>query len=110
MLFDTILSECAESDGTRNAGNDDTENSVKKEADLTFITQFMDAVELTLTSGVASTSLLQRKLSIGYGKAVKFIDLMEGLGIISKNNTQKHTYEAMLTLEKWKSLINKYGI
>ena len=45
--------------------------------------KFLDAVELAIRSGKISTSLLQRKLSIGYGKAAKFIDIMEELGIVS---------------------------
>ena len=38
--------------------------------------QFLDAVDLAIENGRISTSLIQRKLSIGYGKAARFIDMM----------------------------------
>ena len=41
---------------------------------------FQDAVRLVLEFGKASTSLLQRRLRIGYGRAAHLIDLMEPMG------------------------------
>ncbi len=41
-----------------------------------------DAVEVVVASRKASTSLLQRKLRIGYGRASRLIDMMEEQGII----------------------------
>jgi len=43
---------------------------------------FQDAVKLVLEFGKASTSLLQRRLRIGYGRAAHLIDLMERDGIV----------------------------
>ncbi|HTD25215.1 MAG TPA: DNA translocase FtsK [Terriglobales bacterium] len=43
---------------------------------------FEDAVRLVLDFGKASTSLLQRRLRIGYGRAAHLIDLMEREGIV----------------------------
>jgi DNA segregation ATPase FtsK/SpoIIIE, S-DNA-T family len=43
---------------------------------------FEDAVRLVLDFGKASTSLLQRRLRIGYGRAAHLIDLMERDGIV----------------------------
>jgi len=43
---------------------------------------FDDAVELVVAMGKASASLLQRKLSIGYARAARLIDIMEEKGII----------------------------
>jgi len=43
---------------------------------------FEDAVRLVLDFGKASTSLLQRRLRIGYGRAAHLIDLMEKDGIV----------------------------
>jgi len=41
-----------------------------------------DAVKLVIEFGKASTSLLQRRLRIGYGRAAHLIDLMEQDGIV----------------------------
>jgi S-DNA-T family DNA segregation ATPase FtsK/SpoIIIE len=43
---------------------------------------FQDAVRLVIEFGKASTSLLQRRLRIGYGRAAHLIDLMERDGIV----------------------------
>jgi len=43
---------------------------------------FDDAVRLVFEFGKASTSLLQRRLRIGYGRAAHLIDLMEADGLV----------------------------
>ena len=43
---------------------------------------FDEAVDIIITAGKASASLLQRKLSIGYARAARIIDIMEEKGII----------------------------
>jgi len=43
---------------------------------------YQDAVRLVVEFGKASTSLLQRRLRVGYGRAAHLIDLMERDGIV----------------------------
>ena len=43
---------------------------------------YQDAVKLVIEFGKASTSLLQRRLRVGYGRAAHLIDLMEQDGIV----------------------------
>ena len=63
-------------------------NSVMGEAgggdsgDLEGDPMYQDAVKLVVEFGKASTSLLQRRLRIGYGRAAHLIDLMEQDGIV----------------------------
>lgn len=47
------------------------------------------AVELAIESGKISTSLIQRRLSLGYGRAAKLIDRMEALGYVSPPDGQR---------------------
>ena len=68
--------------------------------------QFLDAVELAIRSGKVSTSLLQRKLSIGYGKAAKFIDAMEDIGIVSEQNGQKPR-DILLSMDEWHEKLSR---
>ena len=63
--------------------------------------QFLDAVEIAVNTRKISTSLIQRKLSIGYGKAAKFIDIMEDLGIVGEANGQRPR-EVLLTPDEWR--------
>ena len=43
---------------------------------------YEDAVRVVVESGKASTSLLQRRLRLGYGRAARLIDMMEKDGIV----------------------------
>lgn len=63
--------------------------------------QFLDAVEVALNMGKISTSLIQRKISVGYGKAAKFIDVMEDMGIVSEPNGQKPR-DVLMTKDEWR--------
>ncbi len=47
------------------------------------------AIKLAIESGKISTSLIQRKLSLGFGRAAKLIDIMEQRGIVSAPDGQK---------------------
>ena len=44
--------------------------------------KFLLAIEVAVKNAKISTSLLQRKLNIGYGRAAYMIDAMEALGLI----------------------------
>ncbi|HBU28142.1 TPA: hypothetical protein DEB00_03435 [Candidatus Uhrbacteria bacterium] len=48
-----------------------------------------DALEAVLASGKASTSLLQRRLKIGYSRAARIMDILEDRGAISAQEGSK---------------------
>lgn len=48
-----------------------------------------DAIKLAIDEKKISTSLIQRRLQLGYGRAAKLIDIMEARGIVSAPNGQK---------------------
>jgi DNA segregation ATPase FtsK/SpoIIIE, S-DNA-T family len=50
---------------------------------------YEDAVRIVVESGKASTSLLQRRLRLGYGRAARLLDLMQKDGIISSPDGSK---------------------
>lgn len=47
------------------------------------------AIELAVESGKISTSLIQRRLQLGYGRAAKLIDRMEQMGVVSPPDGQR---------------------
>ena len=71
--------------------------------------QFLDAVELAVKSGKISTSLIQRKISIGYGKAAKFIDIMEEQGIVSEPNGQRPR-DVLITKDEWHEMLSRRSL
>ena len=58
------------------------------------------AIKLAVESGKISTSLIQRKLSLGYGRAAKLIDAMERKGIVGPPEGQKPR-EVLITKEQY---------
>ena len=56
--------------------------SIMADVDVGDDSAYKDAVEVVINSKKASTSLLQRKLRIGYGRASRMIDMMEEQGIV----------------------------
>lgn len=58
------------------------------------------AMEVAFESGKISTSLLQRRLSVGYGRAAKIIDKMQELGYVSAPDGQKPR-ELLITHEQY---------
>lgn len=58
------------------------------------------AIKLAVESGKISTSLIQRKLSLGYGRAAKLIDVMEKRGIVSAPEGQKPR-EVLISKEQY---------
>ncbi len=58
---------------------------------------FFDAAETIITSGQASASFLQRKMSIGYARAGRLIDQLENRGVVSPPNS-KNQRKILMTL------------
>ena len=44
---------------------------------------FLGALEVVANTGVATTTMLRRKLGIGYPSASQYLDMMENMGVIS---------------------------
>lgn len=59
-----------------------------------------DAIECVIDAGQASTSLLQRKLKVGYARAARLVDEMEELSIVSGYAGSKPR-EVLITREQW---------
>ncbi len=66
----------------------DIEEEVE-EVDAELDEVYDEAVRIVVESGKASTSLLQRRLRLGYGRAARLIDMMEKDGIVSAPDGSK---------------------
>ena len=63
----------------------------------------MEAIDLVVESGTASTSFIQRKLKVGYARAGRIIDQMEERGIISGYQGSKPR-QVLMGIEKLQEL------
>ena len=62
--------------------------------------KFADAVRVVVEAGKASTSLLQRRINVGYGRAAKMLDTMQELGYISAPDGNKPR-QVMLSMDEY---------
>ncbi len=62
------------------------------------------AIELAIDCGKISTSLIQRRLSLGYGRAAKLIDKMEQMGYVSPQEGQKPR-EVLITKQMYMEMV-----
>lgn len=84
--------------GKKPSASDDGEGASAGDAKL------RDALEIATDLGKISTSLLQRKLSIGYGRAAKIIDTMESRGFVSAPDGQKPR-EVLITKTQYREMV-----
>jgi S-DNA-T family DNA segregation ATPase FtsK/SpoIIIE len=65
---------------------------------------FMDAVGVAVECGTVSTSLLQRRLSLGYSRAARIIDKMERKGYIGEFDSATKKRSILITPEQYAEL------
>ena len=63
----------------------------------------MDAIDVVVETGQASTSFIQRRFKVGYARAGRIIDQMEERGVISGYQGSKPR-EVLMTKERWAEL------
>ena len=74
-IADEIERHAAETKGKKNGGGDENSGDDTDE-------MLPQAIEVVVEAGSASTSLLQRRLKLGYARAARIVDQMEERGIV----------------------------
>ena len=82
-----------------------TDKELAEEADADDDTDpfLMDAIDVVVETGQASTSFIQRRFKVGYARAGRIIDQMEERGVISGYQGSKPR-QVLLTKERWQEL------
>jgi hypothetical protein len=65
-----------------------------------------EARELIINSDKASASFLQRRLSVGYARAARLLDLLEDAGVIGPSNGAKPR-EILISKEQYANMISQ---
>lgn len=60
----------------------------------------MDAIECVVEAGQASTSMIQRRLKVGYARAGRLVDEMEEMGIVGPFEGSKPR-QVLISKERW---------
>lgn len=62
--------------------------------------RLVDAIDFVVESGTCSTSSLQRRLKLGYGRAARLVDIMEEMGIVGPLEGSKPR-QVLMTKQEW---------
>jgi DNA segregation ATPase FtsK/SpoIIIE, S-DNA-T family len=71
---------------------------------------FEEAAKLIVASGVGSTSLLQRRMKLGYNRAGRLMDQLEAAGIVGSNQGSKAREVMVKTDSELMEILNQFGI
>ena len=96
-MIDEKAAQCGNKKGAQGGGGFDSDASGSDEGGDS---KFQDAVKLAIEEGKIATSLLQRRLGVGYGRAAKIIDAMEERGYVSKPDGNKPR-RVLITMEEY---------
>lgn len=77
-------------------------------SDLDLDEKIEEAIKIVIDAGQASTSLVQRRLKVGYARAGRMIDEMESLGIVGPHQGSKPR-EVLMTYQDWLERKNNLG-
>ena len=68
-----------------------------------------EAIKVVIEAGQASTSLLQRRLKVGYARAGRMIDDMEQMGIVGPHQGSKPR-DVLMTYQEWLERSNRLDV
>ena len=74
--------KCGEKKKGRGADSDGFDDAEDRDGIMQSDDAILPAIEIAVDSGSVSTSLLQRKLSLGYARAARIVDKLEKLGVV----------------------------
>lgn len=76
--------------------------------DIEIDSKMEDAIKCVIEAGQASTSLLQRRLKVGYARAGRMIDDMEQMGVVGPHQGSKPR-DVLMTYNEWLEHRNLMG-
>lgn len=89
------IEQISETLGTKSS-KDSSENDDIDDSDP----MLEEAIKVVIEAGQASTSLLQRRLRLGYARAGRLIDTMEQMGIVGPHEGSK-SRKVLMTHQQW---------
>jgi S-DNA-T family DNA segregation ATPase FtsK/SpoIIIE len=102
-----VIGEIEKAMVEKSSGGD--KSSAESGANGDFDELLPQAVDVILETGQASTSLLQRRLKLGYARAARIVDQMEDLGVVGPHEGSKPR-QILVTREEWRQMQYVSGV
>ncbi len=99
--------KCGEKKKGKGADSDGFDDAEDKDSIMNSDDAILPAIEIAVDSGSVSTSLLQRRLSLGYARAARIVDKLEKLGVVGPFEGSKPR-KVLITREEYLEMRMNY--
>jgi len=106
---EAVLHEIEQNVAEKEKGSKGVGGSAPEDVDDTYDELLPSAIEVVVETGMASVSMLQRRLKLGYSRAARLVDQMEEKGVVGPFEGSKPR-QVLITKEQWQEMQYKQGM
>lgn len=106
---EAVLHQIEQNVAEKEKGSKGVGGSAPEEVGDAFDELLPSAIEVVVETGMASVSMLQRRLKLGYSRAARLVDQMEEKGVVGPFEGSKPR-QVLITKEQWQEMQYKQGM
>ena len=106
---EAVLHEIEQNVADKEKGSKGVGGSAPEDVDDAYDELLPSAIEVVVETGMASVSMLQRRLKLGYSRAARLVDQMEEKGIVGPFEGSKPR-QVLITKDQWQEMQYKHGM
>jgi len=106
---EAVMHDIERNAASNEKGSKGVGGSAPDEVDDTYDELLPAAIEVVVETGMASVSMLQRRLKLGYSRAARLVDQMEEKGVVGPFEGSKPR-QVLITKEQWQEMQYKQGM
>ena len=106
---DAIIHEIEQHAAEKEKGSKGVGGSAPEDVGDAYDELLPSAIEVVVETGMASVSMLQRRLKLGYSRAARLVDQMEEKGVVGPFEGSKPR-QVLITKEQWQEMQFKQGM
>ena len=106
---ESVIHEIEQHAAEKEKGGKGVGGSAPEEVGEEFDELLPAAIEVVVETGMASVSMLQRRLKLGYSRAARLVDQMEEKGVVGPFEGSKPR-QVLITKEQWQEMQFKQGM
>ena len=104
-----VLHEIEKSVAEKEKGAKGVGGAAPEDVDNNYDELLPSAIEVVVETGMASVSMLQRRLKLGYSRAARLVDQMEEKGVVGPFEGSKPR-QVLISKEQWQEMQYKQGM
>ncbi len=106
---ESVLHQIEQNVAEKEKGSKGVGGSAPEDVDDTYDELLPSAIEVVVETGMASVSMLQRRLKLGYSRAARLVDQMEEKGVVGPFEGSKPR-QVLISKEQWQEMQYKQGM